>query len=191
MSLPILTASATDIADTFVSGVVGAIPKLVSAALFLAVAYVGIKILTYLLRRALESVYPESQKLVVDLFVLVVSIFLWFGVGLTLLDLVGMGEIAASLGTAAGFIALGISYALSNMIADTVSGVYLLRDPDFNPGDTVTTDSVTGTVESIGLRKSRLRLDDGTLVVLANRNVESKWTWKASADSADTRGQEQ
>ncbi|MUV89814.1 mechanosensitive ion channel [Halapricum sp. CBA1109] len=180
MSLAILTASATDIADTFVSGVVGAIPKLVSAALFLAVAYVGIKIITYLLRRALESVYPASQKLVVDLFVLVVSIFLWFGVGLTLLDLVGMGEIAASLGTAAGFIALGISYALSNMIADTVSGVYLLRDPDFNPGDTVTTDSVTGTVESIGLRKSRLRLDDGTLVVLANRNVESKWTWKAA-----------
>jgi len=183
--------TATDIADTFVSGVVGAIPKLVSAALFLAVAYVGIKIVTYLLRRALESVYPESQKLVVDLFVLVVSIFLWFGVGLTLLDLVGMGEIAASLGTAAGFIALGISYALSNMIADTVSGVYLLRDPDFNPGDTVTTDSVTGTVENIGLRKSRLRMDDGTLVVLANRNVETKWTWKASADSADTRGQEQ
>lgn len=35
-----------------------------------------------------------------------------------------MGEIAASLGTAAGFISLGGSYALSNMIADTVAGVY-------------------------------------------------------------------
>ena len=44
---------------------------------------------------------------------------------------------AASLGTATGFIALGVAYALSDMIEDTVAGVYLLRDPDFAVGDTV------------------------------------------------------
>jgi len=40
--------------------------------------------------------------------------------------------------------------------------VYLLRDPDFNPGDRVTTEAVTGTV------------------VLANRDVEKRWTKEAT-----------
>jgi len=61
------------------------------------------------------------------------AIFLWFGVALTFLKVVGMGDIAASLGTAVGFIALGISYALSEMIEDTVAGVYLLPTPT-SPG---------------------------------------------------------
>jgi len=174
------TVSVDSIIDSFLADVEGAIPRLISGFLFLVIAYIGIKIITTILRAVLGRVYGGEQQLIADLFVLVVSIFLWFGAGLTLLSILGMGQIAASLGTAAGFIALGISYALSNMIADTVAGVYLLRDPDFNPGDTVTTDSITGTVESIGLRKSRLRLDDGDLIILANRTVESKWTWKQS-----------
>ena len=95
-----------------------------------------------------------------------------------------MGEIAASLGTAAGFAALGVSYALSNMLADTVAGVYLLRDPDFNPGDEVKSDPVTGIVTAIELRKTRLRNAEGETVVVVNRDVEKKWT-KLRSDGVD------
>ena len=34
-------------------------------------------------------------------------------------------------------VTLGVSYALSSMIEDAVAGVYLLRDPDFMPGDRI------------------------------------------------------
>jgi len=160
----------------FADGLRQAAPKLLTGLVFLAIAYVGIRVLTGVLRRTLDAVYPDDQRLVVDLGVTIVSVFLWFGAALTLLKIFGMGEIAASLGTAAGFVALGVSYALSNMIADTVAGVYLLRDPDFNPGDEVKSDPVTGTVEAIELRKTRFRNDDGDTVVVANRDVEKKWT---------------
>ncbi|MFW6018871.1 MAG: mechanosensitive ion channel family protein [Halapricum sp.] len=180
--VPIATVSAESILESFQTDLAGAIPRLVSGLLFLALAYVAIRLLTGALRSVLERIYTGDQRLVADLFVLIASVFLWFGAGLTLLKLLGMGEIAASLGTAAGFVALGVSYALSNMIADTVAGVYLLRDPDFNPGDRVTTESTTGSVESIGLRKSRIRLDSGELVVLANRTVESKWIWQPAPE---------
>jgi small-conductance mechanosensitive channel len=153
-----------------------AIPKLILAAVFLAIAYVGIKLLLRVVRSILDQLYDEENDLVVALLTTIVGVFLWFGAGLTLLKIVGMGEVAASLGTAAGFIALGISYALSNMIADTVAGVYLLRDPDFNIGDRVTADNVTGTVTAIELRKSRFELDDGNTIVVANRDVEKRWT---------------
>lgn len=62
------------------------------------------------------------------------------------------------------------------MIADTVAGVYLLRDTDFTPGDTVETASVAGRIVRIDLRKARLRTPAGEIVVLANRDVEKTWT---------------
>ena len=168
---------------SFRADVVAALPRLLSGLVFVSLAYVAITVVTRLLRSVLERVYPAEEQLIVEFFVLVVAVFMWFGAGLVLLNVVGLGEVAASLGTAAGFIGLGISYALSAMIEDTVAGVYLLRDPDFNEGDTVTAASMTGTVTDIGLRKSRFRTDDG-IEVIANRNVESRWTYLT--DGADS-----
>lgn len=171
--------------ENLTDGIVAAVPRLVSAIVFLAVAYVGITLLLKGLAAALGRVYPVEQELVVNLLVIVVGLFLWFGVALALLKILGLDDIAASVGTAAGFIALGISYALSEMIEDTVAGVYLLRDPDFNPGDRVDTAGITGVVTSIELRKTRFRLENGDTTVLANRNVESKWTHLTSDEGTE------
>ncbi|TKX85526.1 mechanosensitive ion channel, partial [Halorubrum sp. SS5] len=120
-----------------------------------------------------------------DLIVTLVSIFLWFGVALTFLKVLGMGDIAASLGTAVGFIALGVSYALSEMIEDTVAGVYLLRDPDFNVGYRVEAKGVTGTVAAIELRKTRIDTDADDRIVVANREIEPRWTHDVPAEAGD------
>lgn len=61
------------------------------------------------------------------------------------------------------------------MIADTVAGVYLLRDPDFNAGYTVKAGNVEGAVRSIELRKTRFDVD-GDTVVVSNSEVEKGWT---------------
>lgn len=156
--------------------VIQTLPKVLAGLGFLLVAFVGIRLAQRLVRRTIHRVYPVEGDLIATFGSLVAGVVLWFGAMLMLLDILGMGQIAASLGTAAGFAALGVSYALSNMLADAVAGVYLLRDPDFTPGDTVTTEGLTGEVAEIGLRKSRLRLPDGDVVVLANRDVEKRWT---------------
>jgi small-conductance mechanosensitive channel len=173
-------ATVTDIVRStlteFLTSITEALPAVLSGLVFLVVAYLFYRFLRMLVRSVLTRAYPAEQGLIVDFGLLVVTVFFWFGAGLVFLRVVGMGDIAASLGTAAGFIALGVSYALSDMIEDTVAGVYLLRDPDFNAGDTVTAASFTGTVSEIGLRKSRFTLEDGDVMVVANRDVESKWT---------------
>lgn len=168
----------------FVASVTDLLPRLLSALVFLTIAFVTIKVLRRYLRWVLRQVYPPDQRIIADVTVLVVSLFLWFGVGLALLKVVGLGDIAASLGTATGFVALGVSYALSNMLADVVAGVYLIRDQDFNPGDTVVADSTTGVVSEIGLRKSRLEVESGDTVVIANRDIEKKWTKRVGAETA-------
>lgn len=174
------TAADGGVAETvlaeFVAGVVGALPRLLSGLVFLTLAYLAIRAARTALRSVLGRLYGDGREAIVDLGVTVVGLFLWFGAGLALLKIVGMAEVAASVGTASGFVGLGVAFALKEMIADTVAGVYLLRDRHFEEGDRVDTASVTGTVESIDLRKTRIRAEDGDLVVLANRDVEKKWT---------------
>lgn len=177
-SVPVSTVTSTlrTVGDEFVADFVTALPQLLAGLVFLTLAFLVIRIVQWILRSVLDGIYPEDEELIVDLVVIVVRLLLWFAAGLALLNIVGMGQLAASLGTATGFIALGIALALKDMIADTVAGFYLLQDPDFNEGDTVETASVTGDIVSIGLRKTRIRQDDGDLVVVANRDVEQRWT---------------
>ncbi len=167
-----------------VAGLEAAVPRLVSGLVFAVVAYVAIRIVLILLGGVLRGYYSDRRALVAQLGVGIAGTFLWFGAALAFLKIVGFGEIAASLGTAVGFVALGVSYALSEMIEDTVSGVYLLRDPDFEVGDRVLVDETEGAVAAIELRKSRFSMDNGGRVVLANRDVESEWT-KRAVDGTD------
>ena len=169
----------------FITDIVTALPRLLSGLVFLTLAYLAIRFVRRVLRSALGRLYADEQELIVDLGVTVVSVVLWFGAALALLKIVGMPDVAASLGTATGFVALGVAFALKEMLADTVAGVYLLQDADFNEGDRVTTASVTGTVVGIDLRKTRIRGDDGDLIVVANRDVEKKWVQEAADDGDD------
>lgn len=159
----------------FVTSVRAALPTIISGIVFLFLAALLVKgillVLTFLLDRALPGESPVYRQFIAT----VVGIFLWFAVGLSFLSIVGLEDIAASLGTAAGFVALGVSYATSNMIADAVAGIYLLRDPDFMPGDRVDVGGTVGVVETIELRKTRLTVD-GDTVVRGNAGIEKQWT---------------
>jgi small-conductance mechanosensitive channel len=162
--------------EGFVDNIAGALPDILAGLVFLALAAIAVKVLVSIARAVLKRAFP-SQPVYAQLGTTLTSIALWFGVLLAFLSAVGLPEIAAALGTASGFLALGVSYALSGMLADAVAGIYLLRDPDFNPGDEVVAGDVTGTVHSIELRKTRFDVGDDR-VVRANAEVEKKWTKK-------------
>jgi small-conductance mechanosensitive channel len=164
--------------DGFVDTVVGALPGVAAGIVFLVLAAVAVRVVMSAVRALLRRAFPD-QPVYVQLGGTLGSVVLWFGVLLAFLSVVGLPEIAAALGTASGFLALGVSYALSGMLADAVAGLYLLRDPDFNPGDEVVAGDVTGTVRSIELRKTRFESPDGDTVVRANADVEKKWTRRA------------
>lgn len=161
----------------FVTQVVDALPSIIAGIVFLAVAVVVVKVITSVVHLLLARALPEASVVYRQFVETAVAVFLWFSVALTFLSVVGMNQLAAALGTATGFGALGVAYALSSMIADAVAGVYLLRDPDFTPGDTITAGDMTGEVRSIELRKTRFDVD-GDVVVRANADVEKRWTKK-------------
>lgn len=166
----------------FANDFVAALPNIVAGTAFLVIAAVGVKLVMAVVGFTLKRALPGESPVYRQFFSTIVLVFLWFGVDLSFLAIVGLDGIAASLGTATGFLALGVSYALSGMIADAVAGVYLLRDPDFNPGYQVDIGGTVGEVKAIELRKTRLDMD-GDTVVRGNAEIERKWTRKAEAAS--------
>lgn len=161
----------------FVDGFVAALPNIIAGIVFLAVSAVIVKLVMKLVRFGLNRTLARESPVYRQFISTIVFVFLVFGVLLSFLSVVGLDSIAASLGTATGFIALGVSYAVSGMLADAVAGVYLLRDPDFNPGYTVDIGGSVGEVKTIELRKTRLDVD-GDTVVRGNAEIEKKWTRK-------------
>lgn len=151
-----------------------AFPRVLAGVAFLAIAAVLVKLIMIVVRAALRRALPDGEPVYRQFVATVVLVFLAFAVVLSFLSIVGLEGLAASLGTATGFVALGVSYALSNMIADAVAGIYLLRDPDFTPGDRVEVDDTVGEVRAIELRKTRLRVD-GDTVVRGNADIEKRW----------------
>lgn len=148
--------------------------KILETAVFLLAASITIRYVSNALRRAFSRKFEEP--VILDLAKDVSRIFMWFWVILVALSMLGFSGIASSMGTASGFVALGVAFALKDVLSDTVAGVYLAQDRDFNSGDKVETDSVKGEVEDVGLRKTRIRLEDGNLRVINNSDVEKKWT---------------
>jgi small-conductance mechanosensitive channel len=161
--------------NDLVDGILAAVPKILAGLLFLILAAVVVKVILSVVRLVAERTISGGSPVYRQFVVTIVAAFLWFAVVLSFLSIVGLEGIATSLGTAAGFVALGVSYATSGMIADAVAGVYLLRDPDFMPGDTVEVGGSEGVVKSIELRKTRIRVGDD-VVVRGNAEIEKKWT---------------
>ena len=78
-----------------------------------------------------------------------------------------LGPLLASAGVAG--IAIGL--AAQNIVKDMFNGMLFLVEDQFNVGDTVRLAGLTGTVESMTLRKTTVRDGDGTLYVIPNSQI--------------------
>ncbi len=154
--------------------------RILTALAFLVFATIVINLACRSLRKLFERKYTEET--IVNLLQGLSKGLMWFSAALITLSILGFGAIAAALGTAAGFVALGVSFALKDVLADTVAGIYLAKDPDFNNGDFVEVDGVQGEIIDVGLRKARLEIEAGDIFVINNSDVEEKWTKLQSQD---------
>lgn len=166
-----LIQTGLDLTSVFMAGTGLTVLKAIATLLIsgLIIDYAGKSI-----RRGLS--YSIKEDTILDLLETISKGALWFTAILIVLGVLGLSEIAASLGTAVGFVALGVSLALKNVISDTVAGIYLAKDPDFNKGDNIEVDGSKGELKAVGLRKSRIELESGDLRVLNNSDAEKKWT---------------
>jgi small conductance mechanosensitive channel len=71
----------------------------------------------------------------------------------------------------AGLLGVGIGLAAQSLFKDIINGIFIFVENQYNVGETVKIASLTGTVEDLTLRLTRLRDGDGTLYIIPNSQV--------------------
>jgi MscS family membrane protein len=108
-----------------------------------------------------EQIFPIIRK-TIKAFVVVVAT-------LVTLSNIGVNITAAIASLSIGGLAVGL--AAQDTLANLFGAVAILLDKPFRIGDRITLDSVDGTVETIGLRSTRVRNLDGHLVTIPNKTM--------------------
>jgi small conductance mechanosensitive channel len=71
----------------------------------------------------------------------------------------------------AGFIAAGLAFGAQNVVKDVLNGIFMVFEDQMGVGDLITVGEITGTVEDVGIRVTRVRAFDGTLWFIRNGEV--------------------
>jgi MscS family membrane protein len=108
-----------------------------------------------------EQLFPIIRK-TLKVFVVVVAV-------LVTSQNLGFNITAALAGLSVGGLALGL--AAQDTVANLFGAVAVFVDKPFRIGDRITLDAIDGTVETIGLRSTRVRNLDGHLITVPNKTM--------------------
>ena len=150
------------------------LPGLLGAVLAIIGGSIALRIVTRLVR--LTATRARVKPALIDLLGGAVTVAGWIVIIASMLQSLGLNQIALAVGSSLSVATLGITLALSGNLGDIISGLFLASDPDFEIGFTITTGDLTGVIERLDLRKTRIRTPDGKLHVVPNKGIESeKW----------------
>lgn len=104
-----------------------------------------------------------------SLIVWLVEALVWIVFVLSLLSNLGINvtTFVASLGIGG----IAVALAVQNILGDLVASMAIAIDKPFEVGDAITINTVSGTVEQVGLKTTRIRADSGEQVVMANSDM--------------------
>ncbi|HEX2046157.1 MAG TPA: mechanosensitive ion channel family protein [Acidimicrobiales bacterium] len=153
----------------------------VTIALILAVALILVRVGGRMAGRSVRSLAVRSplrepsaraEQRAVTLAGVVVSlvrIVVW-----TMAGLLVLGELGMNLGpflAGASIVGVALGFGTQSLVKDFVSGFFILVEDQYGVGDVITIADVTGTVEEIDLRVTRLRAADGTVWFVPNGEI--------------------
>ena len=78
-----------------------------------------------------------------------------------------LGPLVAS----AGVIGVALGLGAQTLVRDVLAGMFMLVEDQYGVGDNIETMEVSGSVESVGLRITTVRAQDGTLWYLRNGEI--------------------
>ena len=99
-----------------------------------------------------------------------VKVFMWILVVITAMKAVFGIEITALI-TGLGVSGIAVALAVQNILADLLAALAIVFDKPFDLGDPIGVDGITGTVEHIGLKTTRLRSLSGEQIIIGNGDL--------------------
>ncbi|CQR50350.1 MULTISPECIES: mechanosensitive ion channel family protein [Haloferax] len=136
---------------------------------FAVVYIVGKAVVSSLLNRVLDRRGAEehAKKPLMKVATLVVAfVALGFGFGFA-----GLGNFLQSLATIGAAATLAIGFAMQDVIANFVAGIFIFTDKPFRINDWIEWDGNSGVVEDISFRVTRVRTFDNELLTVPNSQL--------------------
>jgi small-conductance mechanosensitive channel len=82
-----------------------------------------------------------------------------------------LGVNVAPLLTSVGILGIAIGFGSQQLIRDFLAGIFITIEDQYGIGDVIQTSEVIGEVESVGLRITRVRAEDGSIWYLRNGEI--------------------
>lgn len=148
---------------------------LVAALITLVIAYLILKVLVSIVKH--DLLRRRVPTALVGMLTAVLSALFWYFVVMAILStLPGFDQMVLAMGIIFAFFTLAVGLAMSGVLKELVSGAFLVTDKDFGAGYRVKAGGIDGIVESVDIRKSRIRDATGNLHVIPNSAVEpAEW----------------
>ena len=155
------------------------------AILILVIALIVISFISRFIKRFLSTtILPlDTQNLLrrttvyILWFIAIMSIVAELNLETILMPIMGVSVLAGA----------AVALAVKNILADALAGIFLLLDRHFNIGDKIETMKYKGEIIDVTLRKTRVKIDDGTIVVLPNGKIDSSG-WILHTEMTETEG---
>ncbi len=157
-------SKASDLLDSLA----GALPRVLFAVVIVLAGYVLSRALRWVLRRILVGRQTPSFAAVMSKLAGWVLLALSVTVAIVVVfPSVKPVDMLAGL----GFFSVAAGFAFQDILENLLSGLLLILRQPFRSGDQITVGEVSGTVEAITIRETRLKTFDGQLVLIPNRDV--------------------
>ncbi len=139
------------------------------ATAFQAAVWARELILGLIERRVGEDDAHKTLKSAIGIIRLLITVALFAIAVIVILDNLGVNVTGLVAGLGIGGIAIGL--AAKGIFDDLFAALSIIFDKPFRPGDTITFGAMTGTVEQIGLKTTRIRALGGEQVIMSNANL--------------------
>ena len=92
-------------------------------------------------------------------FIAVCEVLMLFGVAVgSILALAGIGSVA-------------IGFGAQTIVKDVLTGIFILMENQYNVGDIVRINGFSGAIESVGIRTTKIRDNNGNLHIMPNSSI--------------------
>lgn len=144
--------------------------RLAASGLLLSLTVATLSVLRVLINRVRTRARAGARRSAPELLLALPRLAVFIVAGWILIDSIWNIDLSAAL-TALGVTSLVISFALQDTLSGLASGVLLLSDQPFKPGDWIRVGESEGMVVDINWRTSRIRTRNGDMMIVPNSEL--------------------
>ncbi len=152
------------------------IPKIPIAIIALLAGYIFIRLTTGFIKVALGwTRWPIGLQ---EIMRTLIQVILWVLIMITILQILGLSNVALALTGSLAILLLGFSSGISSTVSDLMAGLQLANDKDFKVGYKVKAgdQKTVGIIREMDIKKTRIEDDSGHLHVIPNSDIEkNEW----------------